>query len=130
MKQLGLYLSQVKWIQPLNVKKCCTWAHLLKHHMESDGKKFPIPIYVEGSAIDVRIHNLPNVEIVDHMRQYGEVIKIRDEIWKSYFPGFINGVRVVRMKRNQPIPSYITIDNESLLVTYQSQIKTCRKLRQ
>lgn len=69
---------------------------------------------------------MPHTTVVDFIQQYGKPISITRERWKRYFPGIPNGVRVVQMKVDRPIPSYITIDGEPTLVTYSKQQKTCR----
>lgn len=143
--ELQLDMSVVKTVQPHNVKNIVyisflsedvatriASSHHSKHHMVCEGKRstIPLPIYVESSAIDVRLHDLPeemdNLVIVNHMRQYGEVIGIRSEVWRDFFPGLSNGVRVVRMKIEKPIPSYITVDQEITMVSHLNQIRTCK----
>lgn len=133
VNQLRLDISKVKCIQPHNTKNVVyltmessavatsiAAAHHLKHGIESNGKMIPIPIYVESSAVEVKIHDLPydmnNVVIIEHFRQYGEVIAICSAVWKSYFLGLNNGVQVARMKLKQPIPLYMTVDDEPTLV--------------
>lgn len=143
--ELKVDMTLVKSVQTHNVKNVVYMSmhneeeavriasnHHLKHHMECGGKRFhiPLPIYIDSSAVDVRLHDLPeeieNVTIIDNMKQYGEVISIRNDVWRSYFPGLSNGVRVLRMKLSKPIPSYITICQETTYVSYFSQIRTCR----
>lgn len=105
-------------------------THHLRHSMVCDKTEYKIPVYVEDEAVNVRIHDLPprtpSTVIFEAMRSYGTVISISKEVWKKYFPGFYNGVRVVRMQLNKTIPSYLTIDGETTLVTYTNQTKTCR----
>lgn len=100
--------------------------------MECNGiiPKIPLPIYVDSTAVDVRIQDLPqeidNVAIINHMSQYGTVYSIQNEVWKNYFPGLYNGVRVVRMQINKPIPSYLTIQDEITTVSHFQQVRTCK----
>lgn len=143
--ELKLDMSLVKSIQMHNVKHVIylamhseeTAANIalnqhLKHFMSCEGKRLtiPLPIYVDSCAVDVRLHDLPeeieNHTIINHMQQYGEVISIRNDVWRSYFPGLSNGVRIVRMKLTLPIPSYITVFEETTYVSYFSQTRTCR----
>lgn len=104
--------------------------HNWKRTMLCNNAKFRIPVYVDCEAVTVRVHDLPpsmsHVTIADHMLKYGEVISIRNEKWKHYFPGISNGVRVLRMNLLRPIPSFITIDNEETMVSYNEQPKSCR----
>lgn len=143
--ELKLDMTLVKSIQTHNVKNvvylivhCEEVAariatnHHMKHYMSCDGKRqtIPLPIYIDSSAVDVRLHDLPEEidinTITRHMQQYGEVISIRNDVWRSYFPGLSNGIRVIRMKLTQAIPSYITISEEVTYVSHFSQMKTCR----
>lgn len=89
-----------------------------------------IYIYIDSNAVDVRLHDLPEeidtLVVANHMRQYGEVISIRNDVWRDYFPGLSNGVRVVRMQLKTPIPSYITVAGEITSVSHFLQVRTCR----
>ena len=144
-RELELDMMQVKSIQVHNVRHVIYMTmhseevaariasnHHLKHFMNCEGKQLavPLPIYVDSCAVDVRLHGLPEeIEahtIISHMGQYGEVISIRNDVWRSFFPGLSNGVRVVRMKLTHPIPSYITVAEETTFVSYFSQTRTCR----
>nr|ABF18121.1 hypothetical conserved protein [Aedes aegypti] len=96
--------------------------HHLQHCFIREGLKYYIPIYVDGPTTTVRIHDLPpqmsNTVIWDHMEQYGKIISIHNEVWKNYFKGVPNGVRVVRMRMEKKVPSYIVINNERTFVSY------------
>ncbi|XP_039436571.1 uncharacterized protein LOC120418310 [Culex pipiens pallens] len=106
----------------------------LKHTIRSGEKCFRIPIYVDDNAVDVRVHDLPpgmpNNEIADGMAQYGEVLTITDDVWKNFFPGIPNGVRVLRMKLSKPVPSYVSIKGQLSLATHAGQTPTCRRCGQ
>lgn len=69
---------------------------------------------------------MPNAVIAEHMKVYGKVKSVAREVWRKYFQGIPNGVRVVRMKIEKPIPSYITIDSHQTTVLYRNQETTCR----
>lgn len=107
--------------------------HNWKRTMLSNNVKFRIPVYVDCEAVTVRVHDLPpsisHVTIAEHMLKYGEVISIRKEKWKHYFPGISNGVRVLRMNILRHIPSFITIENEDTMVTYNGQPKSDQSSR-
>lgn len=104
--------------------------HHLKRVMKVDKLEFRIPVYVDDGAVNVRVHDLPprtsNAVLKERLQHFGCILSISREMWKNYFPGVYNGVRVVRMCLTKPIPSYLTIDGETTLVTYRNQIKTCR----
>lgn len=104
--------------------------HHLRRIMKLDNQEFKIPVYMEDGAVNVRVHDLPpqtpNAVLKEHLKHYGTILSINREVWRNYFPGVFNGVRVVRMQLTKPIPSYQTIDGETTLVTYRNQTKTCR----
>ncbi|EDS34483.1 conserved hypothetical protein [Culex quinquefasciatus] len=105
-------------------------SHNVKHFMIHQNQKYRIPIFVENGATEVKVHDLPpqmpNHLIAAHLQQYGDVLSIRDEVWRDFFPGTPNGVRVVRMRINKPIPSFETIEKETAYILYSHQTKTCR----
>lgn len=96
--------------------------HHLQHSIDYKGTIYYIPVYVDGPTTTIRIHDLspqmPNTTISDYLQQYGKVISITNEVWKNYFAGLPNGVRVVRMRMEKPVPSHIKIDDQPSLVTY------------
>lgn len=104
--------------------------HNWKRKMLCAGAEFLVPVYVDCAAVTVRLHNLPpsmsHSTIRDYMLKFGEVITIRNETWKHYFPGIPNGVRVLRMNLLRDIPSFITIGIEDTMVSYENQPKSCR----
>ncbi|XP_038122806.1 uncharacterized protein LOC6052492 [Culex quinquefasciatus] len=104
--------------------------HNSKHFIVHAKKRLLIPIYVEDGAIEVKVHDLPprmpNNIIEEHLKQYGEITSIHNEVWHDFFPGIPNGVRVARMKIKQPIPSFVQIEGMSAYIVHKDQIKTCR----
>ncbi|XP_058817206.1 uncharacterized protein LOC131680512 [Topomyia yanbarensis] len=104
--------------------------HNLKHQVEHDGKSYSIPLSMEDGSVEVRVHDLrpstSNRQLAYRMRDYGEIISIRDEVWKDFFPGIPNGVRIMRIKLTKPIPSYVMVDTTMTLVTYKGQVATCK----
>ncbi|XP_065072718.1 uncharacterized protein LOC135697063 [Ochlerotatus camptorhynchus] len=102
-------------------------SHHLKHTMQCEKKAYKIPVFVEDETVNVRIHDLPpktpSTVIIESMRPYGTILSISREMWKNYCSGIHNGVRVVRMKIKQLIPSYLMIDGETTLITYRNQAK-------
>ncbi|XP_062704903.1 uncharacterized protein LOC134287254 [Aedes albopictus] len=132
---LKLDLTDVKNIQIHNIKNCVyiemndagvaprlQKQHHLKHYYIHEGKTYYIPVYVDGPTTTVKIHDLSpqmsNDIIVRHMQQYGKVISIENDVWKNFFPGIPNGVRVVRMRLEKTLPSRIVINGESTYVTH------------
>ncbi|XP_039450058.1 uncharacterized protein LOC120428983 [Culex pipiens pallens] len=99
--------------------------HNSKHFIVHEKKRFLIPIYVEDGTIEVKVHDLPprmpNHLIEDQLQQYGEITSIHNEVWRDFFPGIPNGVRVVRMKIKKPIPSFVKIEGLSARIKTHGQ---------
>lgn len=104
--------------------------HNAKKHISHENQQYEIPIFVEDGAVEVKVHDLPprmpNHIITSHLQQFGEVVSIRNEVWRDFFPGIPNGVRAVRMKLCKSIPSFISIGGNSAYVVHSNQTKTCR----
>lgn len=139
--KLGFDLSQVKHLQISNGKvyvgtespqiaQNMVQEHNMKHEYSHDGKAYNIPLEMEDGSIEVRVHDLrPRTThrmLAQRMREYGEILSIREETWKDHLPGIPNGVRILRMKLVKPIPSYVQVDTEMTLVTYRGQVATCK----
>lgn len=141
--EIKLQYSDIRSIQ-LHHNRNCVFIEMISHEiavryqkehnwrrvMLCGDVKFRIPIFVDCDAVTIRVHDLPpsmsHVTIADHMLKYGEVISIRNEKWKHYFPGIANGVRVLRMNLLRHIPSFITIETHETMVSYIDQPKSCR----
>lgn len=140
-KEINLQYADVRSIQLHHIRNCvliemvstevvCRYQsdHNLKRTMVCSGKAFRIPVHEDGDAVTVRVLDLsPSVSdkaIIDSMLKFGEVISIREEKWKHYFPGMSNGVRVLRMNLFRDIPPVITIQNETTMVVYPNQPKS------
>lgn len=104
--------------------------HNEQHSMEHEGKQYKIPVRSIDNAIEVKVHDLPphmpNRLIAKQLSQFGEVLSVKDDTWKEFFPGMPNGVRSVRIVLKKPIPSYVIVENDTAYVKYQNQIRTCR----
>lgn len=142
-EEIHLQLSDTKNIQLHNVRNCVyiemvdaetAQRYQNNHHNRRtvlcDGKEYKIPVYVEKESVTVRIHDLPpqmpHTTVLAFVEQYGTPISITRERWRRYFPGVYNGVRILQMKLDRPIPSFVTIEGETTLVTYPNQPRTCR----
>lgn len=139
--KLGLAVTDLKHLQITNGRvfigtdspqtaQNIVQEHNLQHQLEQGGKLYNIPLAMEDGSVEVRVHDLrpriSNRQVAHRMREYGEPLSIRDEVWKDYCPGVPNGVRVLRMKLSKAIPSYISVDTEMTLVTYKGQVATCK----
>lgn len=136
-------MQQIKNLQ-LSISKSYVFlelesADLVEQLVVENNKKFfiasekgdvAIPLYIADGAIDVKVHDLPpympNSIIAKHMESYGEILSVKNDTWHDFFPGIPNGVRIVRIRLNKGIPSYINIDNETAYVRYRNQVPTCK----
>lgn len=139
--KLGLAVTDLKHLQITNSRvfigtdspqtaQNIVQEHNMQHQLEQGGKLYNIPLAMEDGSVEVRVHDLrpriSNRQVALRMREYGEPLSIRDEVWKDFCPGVPNGVRVLRMKLSKAIPSYISVDTEMTLVTYKGQVATCK----
>uniref|UniRef100_A0A0P6J4B7 Putative translation elongation factor ef-1 alpha/tu n=1 Tax=Aedes aegypti TaxID=7159 RepID=A0A0P6J4B7_AEDAE len=96
--------------------------HHLQHSFVYEGRDYFVPVYVDGPNTVVKIHDLPpqmsNTAITNFMQQYGKVISIQNDVWKNFFPGVPNGVRVLRMKIEKPLPSYVAVDGHRSYISF------------
>lgn len=103
-----------------------------KHELMVDGKPYKLRMRMEDGAVLVRLFNLSedvtNEEIEKFLIAYGEILSIQEELSdaKHFFPGLPTGVRIVRMCVQKAIASYVTIDGETTLLSYNGQQQTCR----
>lgn len=143
-KQLELDMSKVKNLQPSISKsqviiemeraelvEQIVADHDQQHRLQLDDTTVAlIPIRLVGDAVEVRVHDLPpympNEMICKLLSSYGEVMSITEEKWKKHFPGVPNGTRIVKMKINKQIPSYLPIDGEVAYIKYTNQLRTCK----
>lgn len=132
---IKLDMADVKSIQLHNLQNCVYIEmnnagvaprlhkqHHLQHAFTHEGVSYYVPIYVDGPTTTVRILDLPphvsNTAITKHMEQYGKVISIQNEVWKNFFPGVPNGVKIVRMRMEKQVPKTIVIENHSTLINF------------
>lgn len=97
----------------------------LRHSMQCGNQMFLIPVYFKDHTVEVRIHDLPPElpaeKITNTMSQYGKVLTIKSDTWKKFFVGISNGVRVLRMNLDRPIPRRLKIDGCDSNVFYKGQ---------
>lgn len=110
------------------IDACATNKHLA--FMNEDGIMFPVNITMADGAVDVRVYDLPpelsNELLKSTLTKYGDIHSITNEKWSKNVKFQISsGVRIVNMLINQPIPSYLTIDDCKTLITYPNQLQTC-----
>lgn len=143
--KLGLQLEQIKRLQMSHAQNCAyvkcselkiaqdiVAMHNEKHEVEVNDTKIKIRLIMEDGGIEVKIHdlseNVTNDEVVAFLRQYGEVIGIKELTWGNSFAfkGISTGVRVVKMILRRHIKSFVVVHGEQTLITYRNQPQTCR----
>jgi hypothetical protein len=128
------YYKRLVFIETTNLDKAVELVETknLKQSIASDNIEYPIKLYMEDCAINVKIHDLPpnmNNDIIKRkISEYGEVLSVTDEVWDSsyIYKDIKSGVRIVRMRLNCHIPSFISVEGEHTYITYTDQILTCR----
>lgn len=106
--------------------------HDRKHEVKYDDYKFVVPLHMEDGTTQVRVHDLPpqmdNELIKQEMGRFGEVLTVKDEVWEAPSPlkGIKNGIRAIRIRIHEQIPSYVNIAGHFTLITHKNQIITCR----
>lgn len=146
-KQMSLDMSLVKNLQTSITKshviieldsaataENVVMLHNMKHTLEHDKQLYHIPVHPTDNAIEVKVYDLPphmpNNLISAQFSAYGKVLSVKNDVWKDYFPGIPNGVRIIRMEIQTPIPSYVPVAGELSYVLYSNQVKTCRHCTQ
>lgn len=101
-----------------------------KFSIKTEEGEYDIPMFIVDGGVEVKVHDLPphmpNATIVKQLTIYGEVISIKNDVWRDYFPGLPNGNRTVRMRIQKAIPSYLSIEDEIAYIRYRNQVPTCR----
>lgn len=106
--------------------------HHAKHEIEVNKTKVKVRLAMDDGGTEVKFHdlseNIRNEELVEFLKQYGEVITIQDQVWGENYPlkGIPTGVRVVKIILRRHIKSFVTIQGEQTLVTYRNQVHTCK----
>ncbi len=104
----------------------------LKCKINFENVDFVVKLFMVDGGTDVKLHDLPprmnESVILKKMCEYGEILNFTEEKWgdEFAFKNISNGIRIVRMKLEKNIPSYITIAGEQTFVTYKNQILTCK----
>lgn len=72
---------------------------------------------------------LPNIEIIKAIQEYGEVISCQDEYWSEQYAGsyrkFKNGNRTIKCNLKTHVPSFLFVRGLKALAIYEGQPKTC-----
>ena len=146
---LGLAVGQVKRFQVNHAQNCvhvkcselkvaqdAVAMHDGKHVMEINKTKVTVRLVMEDGGVEVKIHdlseNVTNDDIVAFLRNYGDVLSIREVSWGESFPlrGMSSGIRIAKMILHRHIKSFATILGENTLISYRGQPMTCRHCTQ
>lgn len=142
---IGLTVNQVLRLQMNHAQqcahvKCCDLKtaqeavdlHNGRHEMEINKTKFKVRLVMDDGGTEVKIHdlseNIRNEDIAAFLKQYGEVISIKELVWGDNFAfkGVSSGVRVAKMILRRHIKSFVTILGEESLISYRNQPQFCR----
>lgn len=142
---IGLRLDQVLRLQMNHVQNCvhvkcidlqtaqaAVEQHNEKHELVVNGKSVKVRLTMDDGGVEVKLHdlseNVSNVEIETFLKQFGEVVSIREMVWgpNFAFKGVSSGVRVAKMILRRHIKSFVTIQGEQTLISYRNQPQTCK----
>lgn len=142
---LGLAVGQVKRFQVNHAQNCAhvkcvdlktaqdtVAKHDGKHEIEVNKTKVKVRLVMEDGGVEVKIHdlseNVSSDEIVAFLRNYGDVLNIREVPWGESFPlrGMPSGIRVAKMVLRRHIKSFVSIQSEQTLISYRGQPQTCK----
>lgn len=142
---LGLGIDAVKRLQVNHALNCAqvkcsdlriaqetVMQHNGKHEVEMNKHKYKVKLMMDDGGVEVKIHdlseNVSNEQICDYLKQYGEVIAVKELIWgeKFIYKNAPTGTRVVKMMLRKHIKSYVTILGEKTYVSYFGQPPTCK----
>lgn len=142
---LGLGIDAVKRLQVNHALNCAqvkcsdlriaqetVMQHNGKHEVEMNKHKYKVKLCMDDGGVEVKIHdlseNVTNEQICDYLKQYGEVLAVKELIWgeKFIYKNAPTGTRVVKMMLRKHIKSYVTILGEKTYVSYFGQPPTCK----
>lgn len=139
--QMGIEMSRIKNVQTRIIKahvvievesaelaEELVATHNLQHSVVHEGKQYHIPVYTADNIKEIKVFDLPcqmpNSVIAKHLAKFGEVISIKNDVWKDVFAGVANGTRFVRMKLHKQIPSYVAMSGALLTMAKHAPVST------
>lgn len=142
---IGLSVDQVLRLQMNHAQNCAHVKcrdlktaqdavdhHNGRHELEVNKTKIKVRLMMDDGGVEVKIHdlseNIRNEDIVAFLKQYGEIISIKELVWGDNFAfkGVSSGVRVAKMILHRHIKSFVTIMGEESLISYRNQPQYCR----
>lgn len=127
----ALNCAQVK-CSDLKTAQDTVIRHNGKHEFEINNTKYKVKLNMDDGGIEVKIHDLSeNVtpeQIGEFLKQYGDVIAIKELMWGDHFVynGVSTSVRVAKMVLRKHIKSYVVVQGEPTLISYPGQPATCK----
>ncbi|CAH1098860.1 unnamed protein product [Psylliodes chrysocephalus] len=120
----------IKVISEWLVKKTMQKFESGKLIYTDEEQDYEIYISEESDDIWIRIYDFPpelkNSKIIEHFGKYGIVKTIRNETWSGDdLYNVESGVRSMLISMKKKVPSYVTIEGTTSLVTYKNQERTC-----
>ena len=144
-EKVGLEPSQVTRLQMNHSQNCvhikcvdlktaqdAVINHNDRHEMVVDKKRIKVRLMMDDAGVEIKIHdlseNIRNEEVAAYLKQYGEVLSVRDVVWSESFryKGVATGVRVAKVVLRRHIKSFVTILGETTMISYRTQPQTCR----
>ncbi|KAL9696916.1 hypothetical protein quinque_000357 [Culex quinquefasciatus] len=100
--------------------------HNDRHELVVDKKRIKVRLMMDDAGVEIKIHdlseNIRNEEVAAYLKQYGDVLSVRDVVWSESFKykGVNTGVRVAKVVLRRHIKSFVTIldscvENKKLL---------------
>lgn len=106
--------------------------HNDRHELVVDKKRIKVRLMMDDAGVEIKIHdlseNIRNEEVAAYLKQYGDVLSVRDVVWSESFKykGVNTGVRVAKVVLRRHIKSFVTILGETTMISYRTQPQTCR----
>lgn len=98
---------------------------------DSSGSEYPVQLESQSSKITLRIHKIPievpESEVRKALGGYGNIDSVNNDAWKNLPYRCYNDTKLVKVDLNKAVPSYVSIQGRSYLVTYPGQARTCRR---
>lgn len=142
---IGLTVDQVLRLQMNHAQNCAhvkcrdlktaqdvVERHNNRHELEVNKTKIKVRLAMDDGGVEVKIHdlseNVRNEDIVTFLKQYGDVVSIKEQVWGENFAfkGVSSGVRVAKVILRRHIKSFVTISDEETLISYRNQPQFCR----
>ncbi|KXJ79122.1 hypothetical protein RP20_CCG002273 [Aedes albopictus] len=142
---IGLTVDQVLRLQMNHAQNCAhvkcrdlktaqdaVDRHDNRHELEVNRTKFRVRLAMDDGGVEIKIHdlseNVRNEDIAAYLKQFGDVVSIKEQVWGEnfVFKGVSSGVRVAKVILRRHIKSFVSICGEETLVSYRNQPQWCK----